>query len=277
MTMSRGGMCKNPFGGYTRPDKLDPWLFLPSNAQPEQAIFVATIKDAMLNYLYFGLGGETPDGGARGNGTTAANFYFDFRYFFEVRSTDRATWESARTVWRVAKNEVTGKRERQKVVLSDAHLQFCCFDFQYSQLGYALQMDEFLALLREHRKAVLDENVQQILEYTQLLRTISIKRYAAGHALPLFVDASANDLRILLEPRTPKEVADLVGYMPKCYKTRKAREPYLPTVQAEVIAAGEAVSLRYKRPEGPLHDCVTEAPVPGVVDDLGNRSARLSA
>lgn len=86
---ARGGMSANPFGGEDRIDKIPFEAYLRPGIPPETVVFVKTIADAASNYLYFGLGK---------NGTTAEEFYYSYRYFFVVTSTNKGTYERARTV-----------------------------------------------------------------------------------------------------------------------------------------------------------------------------------
>jgi hypothetical protein len=138
-------------------------------------------------------------------------------------------------------------------------------------------MDRLLQRIRDHRMNVLAVAKEQIQTYVRLMRETSVKNYAPGHSLPLFMDASDQDMRILLEPRSADEVEDMVGYVPKYFKAKKARERRVPVFKAAVLAATRRLTLAAISQEGPTLLDAVEASVSGVSDDPGRRGARVAA
>lgn len=263
--MSRGGMCRNPFAGFARPDKLDPLRFVGPSDPPEKAVLIAAFLDAFKGFVYFGLGDMAPDGTPRGNGLSAEQFYFDYRYLFVVRSYLPETWAAARVMKDTSIDEASGKRRTRYIELSDSVLKLMCFDRQFELCNFSFSMERFLKMVRDHRMAVLARAGAQIQDYMRLLREFSVLKYAPGHALPLFTAASDVDLRILLEPQSPEEVEDLVGYLPKCFKARHAREHRAPEFRQDVFEAAQEAELKLALLKGPL----IETPVVGVSDHPG--------
>jgi len=249
-------MSKNPFGGFSRLDKLEPQRFLGPHDPPEKAVLLACILDALHTYFYFGLGDEAPDGSPRGNGTTAFNFYADFLYLFVIRASKPRTWEHARVMKDVSKDE-TGKRRTTYKTLSDTQLRTMCLDQQYTLLNMPWgPLEWFLQLIRERRQEVLAENEAQIQNYLRLMREHSTKYYLAGHMLPLSTGASEIDMRILLDPWSAQEVAELVDYVPRCYKAKVARERLMQTWKPEVCEAYQKETIRLAAMQGPIFEAV---------------------
>jgi hypothetical protein len=152
---AKGGMAANPFGGFPRLDRIDLLAFASGTDSPQKMLYLATIKQALAEYLFYGLGR---------NGTTAAEFYFAHEYFFEVRSTVPETWGS-RIINAVV--EESGKRRRRIVLLSDSEMGLGCFDVQYgiSQLDKGLPFDRFVTYLEQQRITILTENWDQVRRY----------------------------------------------------------------------------------------------------------------
>jgi hypothetical protein len=197
--MSRGGMCRNPFGGRTRLDRLNLMELLETNAPQEKILFLQTITDAIHNYLFFGLGR---------NGTTAQEFAYACEYLFRVRACAPETWNM----------EVqAGKKRRtsSKQNLSDSQYRSMCFDihYEYSGLSTYMPLDRFVSWLKQERRHLLDENAPQVAGYMLELYFKACEQASLGHQLPLpifdYVDT-------LVCPKTPTDVARLV-FLPKKY------------------------------------------------------------
>ncbi len=187
--MSKGGMCRNAFGGRLRLDNLNLMEALDTNAPQEKVLFLQTITDAVHNYLFFGLGK---------NGTSAQEFAHACEYLFNVRSFDASTWHTESL-----------RRTRSKVDLTDNEYRSMCFDihYEYSGLSTYMTIDRFLSWLKKERKRLLEDNSNQVFGYMLELYKKACEEASDGHQLPLplfdYID-------ILVCPKTPKDVAKLV-------------------------------------------------------------------
>jgi hypothetical protein len=213
---TRGGMCSNPFGGHSRLDRLDLMQYLESNASPEKVLYLATIQDAVHNYLFFALGR---------NGTTAEEFVSSAKYFFQVRATDQQTWSTSRFL-RSTYIGGNGKRQTTTIKLTDSQLKSMCFDthYDYSGLAELMPMDRFLTWLKRRRGEILQENWNQVTSYLDSVREKDARRVLEGSQAPLPRIWSETDRLTLVEPAGPKEVAELL-YIPRSFK--QLVEPYV--------------------------------------------------
>jgi hypothetical protein len=202
----RGGMCPNPFGGRTRLDRLDFASMVGSQDEPEKAVFLQTICDAIHNYLFFGLGR---------NGTTIEEFAYAYEYLFVIQSTDSDTWKTKRTARVETVDERTGKKRYVKVQLGDEEIMGMCFDkhYEYAQLGMHMPIDTFRSWLKRERDRVLKENQDQVWIYLDHLRARELQKLKRGQQLPLLL---VDRMLVLKEPSSMKAVAELV-YIPTQY------------------------------------------------------------
>ena len=270
--MNKGGMCRDPFAGFARPDKLDPQSLLGPNDPPEKAIILATILDAFQSYVYFGIGDAAPDGTPRSNGVIAENFWNDYNYFFNVRSNQPRTWETHARIMDEIVIDEHGRRARHTVVLSNAQLQAMCFDRQFELLQWPFSMDTFLQMVRQHRITVLTKSGAQIRSYMRLLRECSVARCLPGESLPLFLDDADIDMRILLDPHSPEEVAALVtGFNPDHFKTKQTPVRFRPIYRPETVKAVFKLRQVYSG-KGSLFEAL-----PHVAYSPGYRDCRMSA
>lgn len=190
-TKPKGGMCLNPFGGFDRLDRVDLFAYAGGNDSHEKLLYLAVIKQALADYLYFGLGK---------NCHVAAEFFYAGEYFFTCRSFIPETWNHSRVVNEIISDEETGKRQRRIVRLTKDELQLMCFDRHYeiAELDRHLPIDKFVNMLEDQRLSVLAKNWNQVRSYLniadedeyealrELVRpnTIPHKRHRATSAMP---------------------------------------------------------------------------------------------
>jgi hypothetical protein len=214
-TSNRGGMAANPFGGKTRLDRLDLMQFLGSGTPDEKIIYLATIQDAVHNYLFFALGR---------NGTSAEEFAAASEYFFHIRSHWPESWCHCHHVKTTTME--AGKRHVQIHDLSDEELMNMCFDrhYEYAGLDRLMTMDRFLACLKRERCAILTKNWDQVLAYVETLRHRDLGYVPTGEQLPLRIWAS-DEQAILVEPTGPQQVAEFLYYSRQVKQLKKTPLP----------------------------------------------------
>lgn len=280
--MSRGGMCRNPIGVSTRwgvgdkaPKRLDKLDFvelmasLDPNGPKERGLFLQTITDAAHNYLYYGIGEEAEDGTPRGNGTCAYEFISDYRYFYKIRSYDQSTWGPSRVMEEVYFDEKQGRRVTRFIHLTRQMMEASCFDrhFELSGLDRFIAFDRFLAMLRQRRYDVLDENREQVHEYLS-----AVRRRRTGKSLPLqfgkperLTDA---EVQLLLEPDDEKKIIQFLRPRKRC------SQRHVPRFNPALFQAACSAELTLAPVKGPIVD--TEATVADPADDPRDRRAGLS-
>ena len=188
----KGSMCANPFGGRTRLDKLDFLEAAGPSDSAEKLIALTLIKVAVHKYLYFGLGD---------NKISADDFYSNYRFLFQTRSSDRQSWEHARLMKDTEENDSTGKRETTEQILSDAVLKAMCLDSWYdvADLSKAMSLDRFIAGLKRQRRIILVNDWDQVKAYLDVLRRKNLKQYPVAHPLP--AELRGCELDILISPK----------------------------------------------------------------------------
>lgn len=210
-------MSKNAFGGHTRLDRIDLNVFRRPNDSGEKIMALTVIKQAVNDYLMYGL--------AERNGTTPAEFWYSCEYLFRVRSTRPETWKHARVMRTTAIDE-SGKRRQMIKRLSDHELKSMTFDVHYDWANLPWKMDKFLSWLKQERLEIIRSNRQQIQEYMALLRNRYVEYVAPGHQLG-FAEMIHDLEEVMVEPTRPEEVAEMVSYHPDFRKPPAQREAML--------------------------------------------------
>jgi hypothetical protein len=150
-------MCARPTGGFDRLDRIDFFDYASGTDSPLKMLYIKVIAQAATDYLFFGLGQ---------NHVTLEQFDAAHRYFFEVRSYLRETWEHSRFMREVYQDE-NRKRTTRRIILSDEELKLMCFDRHYetAKLDNAMHIDRFISRLQEQRLTILAENWKQTQDY----------------------------------------------------------------------------------------------------------------
>jgi hypothetical protein len=150
-------MCANPTGGFDRLDRIDFFDYASGTDSPLKLLYIKVIAQAATDYLFFGLGQ---------NHVTLEQFDSAHRYFFEVRSYLRETWEHSRFMREVYQDD-NRKRTTRRISLSDEELKLMCFDRHYetAKLDNAMHIDRFITRLQEQRLTILSENSRQTLDH----------------------------------------------------------------------------------------------------------------
>lgn len=213
MTDIHGGMTSNPFGGEGRLDHINLMDFLEANAPADKVLFLRIIQDAASNYLYALLGK---------NGTSVEEFFFTHQYFFKINSTDKASWSQHRTMKHVSVEN--GKKIYQKRVLEDNELRLMCFDKQFEMSGLSdyMHIDRFRAALKTRRKRILTNNWEQVKTYIATLYQRELNQITTGQQVPLQVWKD-DLLSILIDPPTPKHLANIIYISNKLKKQKKTK------------------------------------------------------
>jgi hypothetical protein len=170
--MSKGGMCKNPFGHHNSLNGLDDDFMaalFKGELTVDQTIALRVIKMSVRDYLFFGLGK---------NGITPERFMEAYQYLFKVRSSDPRTWGSCGI--RERYRELDGTLTCRKGTLSPKEIQGKCFDthFDISGLGQRIPLDNFCARLKKKREIIVNENIKQVLAYMGKYRAQEWNRLA---------------------------------------------------------------------------------------------------
>jgi hypothetical protein len=187
----KGGMSANAFGGHTRLDKCnlqgsskfdDDDYDVVSDTPGVRTLWVYMIKDAVNDYLFFGL---------RRNGPKPDEFWSACEFLFNVRASKPETWQDAR-IMRESYRDEEGKRVTLELELSDEELKGMCLDSILDHLNFGMPLDMFIEKLQAERKALLKKNWWQV----------------AAH-LNLHQDYSECEIA-LVAPEEPDVVADLL-------------------------------------------------------------------
>jgi hypothetical protein len=245
----KAGMCANPFGGHERLDKCNlqgPSMLggelvdILSDVPGERTLIAETFKDALNNYLFFGLGQ---------NGTSAPEFWYGVEFLFRIRASRPETWKDARYMRDAYVDEQTGKRVSRTLVLTDSQLQAGCADYLWDLLEMPLSLDEFVIRVRAVRRDLLRENKEQIEKVIRLLNSPSLSRNVLpGDTYPMKLFGQDYQ-EVLLEPKDPDDVSELVHYYPRTKTKCPLRVSAAPRHRAARIAAGER---RVAPPKGEL-------------------------
>lgn len=174
-------MCRNPFGGSTRLDKLDDdHLFTSDPGDGIGALCRSVILDAVNCFLFWGLGR---------NGYVAQEFLAAHDYLFEV-TDDSTTWPV-----------------EQRIELTDEDMQSMTFPTHFEVAGFERHMtiDRFRRLLRQKRSKIVRDNRDQVKTYLRELRV-----QAANRGEYLRDDTRSADLDVMLLEPTPEGLAALI-------------------------------------------------------------------
>ena len=198
----RGGMGSNPFGGYPSMNELDEDIMSAlqrGDISIERALALRIIRLSTKDYLYFGLGS---------NHITPENFLGAYTYLFGNMQS------------------------------SDPIIQAKCFSTHYAwtSLSDTKPIFVFLRELKEQRKEVVNDNIQQILRYLSLYRAQEWRRTSGHKGKHSF--RRVNVVRTLVSPESGKDLAKLYLF---------GRDKSLPDQQRQ-IAHKEVVTnaLIYK-------------------------------
>lgn len=213
VSLSRGGMCSNPFGGADRIDRINLLDFLEPNCSADKVLYSCIIQDAVSNYLYAFLGK---------NGTSAEEFFAAWQYFFKVESTNRVSWDHHRTIKQSYIHR--GDKITRDRYLTDSELQMMCFDKHYDLSGLSehMHIDRFRSKLKEKRYKVLSDNLQQVQSYIHSLYQHELSQIADGQQVPLQV-WNEDLLKVLVDPPTPMHLASIIYVPNKLKRARRKR------------------------------------------------------
>jgi hypothetical protein len=203
-------MCKNPFGGNARLDRIDFMDYASGTDSPFKLLYLKVISDAANNYLYFGFGD---------NHTVPDEFWYATEYFFTCRSYLKETWEHAKFMRHAYFDETLKKHVSTSIMLSDEELRLSCFDHHYeiAELDRLMPIQQFESWLRRRREELLAENRDQVNTYIDLLQATSMLEIQGGQQMPFKLD-TADRMQILVRPECPEQVAEMVFYAPR-YRT----------------------------------------------------------
>jgi hypothetical protein len=156
-------MSANAFGGHTRLDKCnlqgssefgDVVYDVVSNTPGERTLWVYLIKDAVKDYLFFGLSR---------NGPNRDEFWSACEFLFNIRASKRETWQDAKIMRDDPYfDEELGKCVTRELELSDEELKAMCLDSIWDHLSFGMPLDVFIDDLKAVRKSVLQENWRQV-------------------------------------------------------------------------------------------------------------------
>lgn len=203
--MPSGGMCKRPFGGNVRLDRIDFMDYARGSDDPFKLLYLKVISDAASDFLFFGLGK---------NGCVAQEFWFAHEYFFQCRSYDPTTYEHSRYLRNSYVDEDLKCRVTKEIALTDNELKLSCFDrhFVTAGLDSFISFDQFLVWLRERRQQILEESKEQVNTYLDLLQATSLRR-VPNSQVPYKLN-TLDRFKILTQPESAEQVGELVKYLP---------------------------------------------------------------
>jgi hypothetical protein len=224
------GMCKNPYGGYTRLDKVN--LQGPSsiagvvfdvlsNVPGADLMICESFKQAAHEYLGWGFGD---------NRISKEEFFYASEFFLRVRANDPSTWSGARYMRNTYFDETLGRRVTRNIWLSDKELQDMCADrmWEISNFHKVMDFERFIKMLRAERRARLERNAEQVRNYIELLNYRSLlQNIEPGETIPLKLTRE-DFITVLTEP-TMNDFVELIRYEPRQHthvlKCRHRRRP----------------------------------------------------
>lgn len=248
------GMSRNPFGGRDRLDKCNlqgPSLLagmivdVVSGTPGERTMITEIFRDAIFNYLFFGLGK---------NGTSADEFFAAAEFLLRIRASDSSTWKGARYLRETFKDD-TGKRVKRTLVFTDEELRSMCADHLWHIGEWPYDFPTFIKQLRETRRQILEENFAQARAYTEFLRSRTDRRIESGENYsPAFLSRDFVD--VLVDPSVnPDDLTELIGHQPR-QRSRRHLNPNACRAHqcrnqrtAEVAATGDLFAVEVDTPE----------------------------
>jgi len=181
--MSKGGMCKRPFGGNPSLNGLDDDIMIAlskGEITADRALSLRIIKMSVRDYLFFGLGK---------NGITPERFLEAYAYLY------------------LSDPNKPGMSEVTKAKCFETH-------FMEASLGGRLSLDTFRRKLQQRREGILVKNQKQVFAYMDKYRAQEWRRLPKNrvarkgkHALP-----REHVIRTLVDPRDVKAFAGLYLY-----------------------------------------------------------------
>ena len=161
----RGGMSPNSFGGHTRLDKCnlqrsskfgDVDYDVVSDMPGVRTLWVGVIKDAVQQYLFFGLGR---------NGPTREEFWSACEFLFNIRASKPETWQEAKVMREVYYDEDLGRRASHVQMLSDDVLRAGCLDSIWANVYFPMTLETFVGRLKAERRNLLQRNWEQVVTF----------------------------------------------------------------------------------------------------------------
>jgi hypothetical protein len=155
-------MSANAFGGHSRLDKCnlqgsskfsDVDYDVVSDTPAERTLWVSVIKDAVNNYIFFGLGR---------NGPKPEEFWSACEFLFNVRASKPETWQDAKIMRETYFDEELGQRVTRELEFSDEELKSMCLDSIWDHLNFGMPLEVFIDKVQAERKALLQKNWQQV-------------------------------------------------------------------------------------------------------------------
>ena len=155
-------MSANAFGGHTRLDKCNLQgsskfdevdYGVVSDTPGERTLWVYLIKDAVNDYLFFGLSH---------NGPTPEEFWSSCEFLFNIRASKRETWQDAKIMRETYFDKELGKRVTRVLEFSDEELKGMCLDSIWDHLSFDMPLDVFVDGLKAERKFILQKNWGQV-------------------------------------------------------------------------------------------------------------------
>ena len=210
--MKRGGQCKKPFGGEHRLDRLNlegPSIIngkeidVLSNIPPIRTVLVESLKDALNNYFFYGLGQ---------NGTCAVEFWSSIEFLFNIRSFLPETWDVNREILDIYFDD-KGNKIKRNISLSDKQLQLMCIDKIWETLEFPISFYSFINKIQLQRKKIIIDNWDQIKEYLLTLYNKARVKEICVDPFSLFTKEEIIDL--LVYPKDPYKLVKLISYQPK--------------------------------------------------------------
>ena len=218
-------MCKNPFGGAARLDRIDFRDYASGTDSPYKLLYLEVIADAASDYLFFGFGQ---------NGTVPDDFWYATEYFFTVRSYKPETWQHAKFMRHAYVSEETGKRVSTTLMLTDDELKQTCFDRHYeiAELDRLMPFAQFQDWLRIRREELILENKAQVDAYIDLLQATGMKEVLGEQQVPFKLEC-ADRMQVLVRPECPEQVAEMIFYAPR-YRRANVRRPTITRARREL-------------------------------------------
>jgi len=157
-------MTRNPWGvsgvsarldkvELTGPSMIDGEVVDVESSTPGHVVLLLeSLRDAVFNYLYWGLGR---------NGTSAPEFWHATEFLFHVRASRPETWQGAR-VFRELVEDGHRVRRQRVFTLTDDELKAGCLDTWWDLFRKMPTLTNFTRRLLEKRQGIVRQNWLQI-------------------------------------------------------------------------------------------------------------------
>lgn len=212
-----------------RIDKINLLELRRADQPPEGVLYLCIIQDAVTKYLYSFISR---------NGSNPDEFYSAWRYFFEVVSTNPATWNANRAIRNSSANR---GEETTTHHLLNSELELMCFDRHYDMSGLSeyMHISKFREKLKAKRRKIVVESWDKIETLINNMYQNESNQIASGQQVPFRVWSDSVQ-ELLVDPIDPRCLANTLYVASKLkrikkHRIKKTRNTIKPIVLRETL------------------------------------------